>query len=115
MVAQHRWQFADDITAIRSDITHHALIAAAIVGDVDACDAMLLEEGQERGLAARFDVADCRDMLCALGLATGLNGLLLGRELRRGSAGLSCKNVPAAQALGGYAAAQWGGGSSNIG
>src|SRR3546814_9397104 len=72
MVAQHRWQFADDITAIRSDITHHALIAAAIVGDVDACDAMLLEEGQERGLAARFDVADCRDMLCDLGLDTGL-------------------------------------------
>src|SRR3546814_16929713 len=54
MVAQHRWQFADDITAIRSDITHHALIAAAIVGDVDACDAMLLAEGQDRGLAARF-------------------------------------------------------------
>src|SRR3546814_3137127 len=73
MVAQHRWQFADDITAIRSDITHHALIAAAIVGDVDACDAMLLEEGQERGLEARFDVADCRDMLCDLGLDTGLN------------------------------------------
>src|SRR3546814_15827148 len=90
MVAQHRWQFADDITAIRSDITHHALIAAAIVGDVDACAAMLLEEGQERGLAARFDVADCRDMLCDLGLDTGLNRRMFGRELRRGHAGISC-------------------------
>src|SRR3546814_18622358 len=58
MFAQHRWHFADDITAIRSNITHHALIAAAIVGDYAPFDAILLARGPEQPTVAPSDIPD---------------------------------------------------------
>ena len=100
MVAQDGRKLSAGVVAIGEDIAHAAFVAASVIVDFHARDAVFAQQWKEGSLAARLDVLDSGKTDLDLRDDRGLGSGLVGSELL-GHAAISWIRIFAASALAG--------------